>query len=184
MLLENENIRLRALEPEDLDRLYKWENNSDLWIVGNTRNPYSRFLLKQYIVDSEKDIYDAKQLRLMMVSVKTGETVGTVDLFDFEIHNSRIALGLYVDAAFQGKGYAKASLQLIEDYVFDYLKINQLYCHIAENNTASVKMFEQENFEKTGILKQWIKTIDGYENIILFQQFKADFIKQKTANQS
>lgn len=178
MLLENQNILLRAVEPEDLDRLYIWENNSQLWDVGNTRNPYSRFVLKQYIVDSDKDIYETKQLRLMMVSKKNGETVGTVDLFDFEIHNSRIALGLFVDAAFQGKGFAKTSLKLIEEYVFDYLKINQLYCHIAQNNTASIHMFEQENFEKTGILKQWVKTIEGYEDIILFQQFRTDYLSK------
>ena len=93
MLFEDENILLRAIEPEDLDRLYAWENNPQLWDVGNTRNPYSRFVLKQYIIDSDKDIYENKQLRLMMVNRQTGETVGTVDLFDFDIHNSRIALG-------------------------------------------------------------------------------------------
>ena len=183
MLLENENIILRAVEPEDLDRLYIWENNSQLWDVGNTRNPYSRYVLKQYILESAKNIYETKQLRLMMVSKETGETVGTVDLFDFEIHNSHIALGLFVDAAFQGKGFAKASLKLVEEYVFDYLKVNQLYCHISQNNTASIKMFEQENFEKTGILKQWVKTIEGFEDIILFQQFRTDYLKQKTVNQ-
>ena len=178
MLLENEKLRLRAVEPEDLDRLYAWENNSQLWDVGNTRNPFSRFVLRQYIVDSDKDIYENKQLRLMMVSKVTDETVGTVDLFDFDIHNSRIALGLFVDAAFQGKGYAKASLRLIEEYVFNYLKINQLYCHIAETNTASMRMFEQENFEKTGLLKDWIKTTDGFENIVLFQQFRKVYLSR------
>ena len=180
-MFENENIRLRAVEPEDLDRLYAWENNTQLWDVGNTRNPYSRYILKQYIVNSDKDIYESKQLRLMMVSVKTGDTVGTVDLFDFDIHNSRIALGLYVDAAFQGKGYARESLHLVEEYLFDYLKINQLYCHIAENNTASMRMFEQEKYEKTGLLRDWIKTANGFENIVVFQQFKeiyAERLKQ------
>jgi diamine N-acetyltransferase len=177
VLLENENIRLRAVEPEDLDRLYLWENNTQLWDAGNTRNPYSRFVLKQYIVNSDKDIYENKQLRLMMVSVKTGETVGTVDLFDFDIHNSRIALGLFVDKAFQGKGYAKESLHLIEEYVFVYLKINLLYCHIAENNTASRHLFEQEKYEKTGILKEWIKTANGFENVFLFQQFKINYLE-------
>ena len=177
-MLENENIRLRAVEPEDLDRLYAWENNPQLWDAGNTRNPYSRFILKQYILDSDKDIYETKQLRLMMVSVQTGETVGTVDLFDFDIHNSRIALGLFVDAAFQGKGYARQSLHLVEEYVFGYLKINQLYCHIAENNTPSIRLFEQEQYYKNGLLKDWIKTAKGFENIVLFQQFKEVYEKQ------
>ena len=179
MLLENEIIKLRALEPEDLDRLYEWENNPQLWSVGNTRNPYSKFMLKQYISQADKDIYESKQLRLMMVSQKTAETVGTVDLFDFDIHHSRIALGLFVDAKFQGKGFAKESLKLVEEYVFEYLKINQLYVHIAETNTASIRMFEKENFEKTGMLKNWIKTIEGFENIVLFQQFRTDYLLKK-----
>jgi len=170
-LLENEHILLRAIEPEDLDRLYVWENNALLWDVGNTRNPYSRFVLKQYIVDSAKDIYENKQLRLMIVSRTSGETVGTVDLFDFDIHNSRIALGLFVNSPFQGKGFAKACLHLIEEYVFNY--------HIAESNTASRRMFEQEEYETNGVLKNWIKTIDGYENIIVFQLFRDTFLNEK-----
>lgn len=177
-MFENEHIRLRAVEPEDLDRLYTWENNSQLWDAGNTRNPYSRFVLKQYIINSDKDIYENKQLRLMIFSLKSGETVGTVDLFDFDIHNSRMALGLFVDARFQGKGFAKESLRLVEEYVFGYLKINQLYCHIAEHNAASMQMFEQEHYKKTGLLKDWIKTANGFENIVLFQQFRDVYLNR------
>jgi diamine N-acetyltransferase len=172
LFLENEVLKLRAVEPEDLDRLYAWENNPQLWTVGNTRNPYSRFVLKQYILNSDKDIYENKELRLMMVNKATGETIGTVDLFDFDIHHSRVALGLYVDAAFQGNGFAKIALTLIEEYVFNFLKINQLYCHISESNSASRKLFENENYEVNGILKNWIKTPQGFENIIVFQRFK------------
>jgi diamine N-acetyltransferase len=172
VFLENENIRLRALEPEDLDLLYAWENNPELWTVGNTLHPYSRYVLKQYIANSDKDIYQNKQLRLMIVSLKTTQTVGTVDLFDFDIHHSRIALGLFVNPTFQGKGYAKSALRLVEEYVFKFLKINQLYCQISEKNTVSRQMFEKEGYEKNGVLKNWIKTPNGFENIIVFQRFR------------
>jgi Acetyltransferases, including N-acetylases of ribosomal proteins len=170
-MLENELLLLRAVEPEDLERLYAWENNPSLWAVGNTRQPYSRFILKQYILNSDKNIYETHHLRLMMVCKLTGETVGTVDLFDFDIHHSRVALGLFVDARYQGKGFAKSALKLIEGYVFDFLKINQLYCHISETNIASRKLFEKEGYEVNGILKNWIKTTNGFENIIVFQRF-------------
>ena len=182
MLLENETILLRAVEPEDLEKLYRWENNPELWDVGNTRNPYSKFALKQYILQCSVDIYESKQLRLMMVSKASGAVVGTVDLFDFELHHSRIALGLYVDPTFQGKGFAKSALRLIEEYVFSYLKINQLYMHISVNNIASMRMFEQEQYEKNGILKQWIKSRDGFEDIALFQRFSDSYLEQKTAS--
>lgn len=171
-MLQNETLSLRALEPEDLEKLYKWENNPLLWTVGNTRNPYSRYMLKQYILNSDKDIYENKQLRLMMVSTQNNETVGTVDLFDFDLHNSRIALGLYVDDVFRGKGYAKSALKLVEEYVFEFLQINQLYCDIAASNTASRTMFETEGYETNGVLKSWIKTPHGFDDIIVFQRFK------------
>ena len=172
MLFENDKIKLRQLEPEDLELLYRWENDPTLWAVGNTRQPYSRYTLKQYILQGDKDIYEMHQLRLMIENKETGETVGTVDLFDFDIFHSRIALGLFVDPVYQGCGYAKQALKITEEYVFDFLKINQLYCHISEQNIASKSMFEKEGYEVHGLLKNWIRVGEEYENIIVFQSFR------------
>ena len=174
VILENDKIKLRAVEPEDLELLYVWENNPMLWVVGNSRQPYSKYILKQYILKSGQDIYENKQLRLMIVDKSTDKTIGTVDLFDFDIHHSRIALGLFVDENYQGKGYATSALHLVEEYVFNFLKINQLYCYISESNNASRRMFEKEGYETKSILKDWIKTIDGYDNVIVFQRFKKE----------
>lgn len=166
------NIRLRAVEPQDLELLYLWENDPALWETGNTRQPYSRYALKEYINQQlVNDIYENLQLRLMITESKDEVTVGTVDLFDFDIHNSRIALGLYIDTNYRGKGYAREALHLIEEYVFGFLKINQLYCHIASGNTASRTMFEKEQYQSGGILRNWIKTQGGFEDVIVFQRF-------------
>lgn len=175
MLLENQTIKLRAPEPEDLDLLYKWENNPDLWVVSNTPQPYSRYALKQYIEQCGQSIYESLQLRLMIVEKQSNTTIGTVDLFDFDIHNSRIALGLYIEASYQGKGFATEALHLTEQYIFEHLKLHQLYCHIAVNNTASCKMFEKEGYLKNGVLKNWIKSPNGFEDIIVFQKFSSGY---------
>lgn len=169
--LENDILKLRAVEPEDLELLYRWENNAALWSAGNTRVPYSKFQLKQYIAKVSYDIFENGQLRLMMQEKAEGKTVGTVDLFDLDIHHSRVALGLFVAEEFQGKGFAKASLALTEDYVFNFLKINQLYAQIAEGNTDSRKLFEG-NYLLYGKLKSWIKTTEGFEDILTYQKFR------------
>lgn len=175
MLLQNENIHLRPVEPEDLELLYRWENNPEIWSISDTRQPYSRFVLRQYIADSDKSIYEIRQLRLMIVDNISNETVGTVDLYDYDIHNSRVALGLFVDNTQQRKGYAKSALKLTEEYVFKFLKLNQLYCYISEKNLASRSLFEKEGYNSETVLKNWIKTLDGYDNIILFQRFKSEY---------
>ncbi len=173
MALANDNIILRAVEPEDLDNLYEWENIPELWSTGNTRQPYSKFTLKNYISQLGSTIYDTGQLRLMMVSKSTGETIGTVDLFDFDMHHSRVAVGLFVAPPFQGKGYAQSTLELVEDYVFDFLKIKQLYCFVAISNKASVQVFSNRNFIRTK-LKAWINTNAGYEDVYVFQKFSGN----------
>jgi diamine N-acetyltransferase len=171
MILEDERIRLRAVEPDDLELLYAWENDVTLWDVGNTRQPYSRFALKEYIAQCDRNIYEACQLRLMITDKHSSQTIGTVDLFDFDVHHSRIAFGLYVHASFQGCGFATAALRLIESYVFEFLTINQLYCHIAASNTASINMFTKENYTQNAILKKWIKVQGGFEDVVVFQLF-------------
>jgi len=40
-LYEYKNIKLRALEPEDLELLYQWENNDSYWLISNTVSPFS-----------------------------------------------------------------------------------------------------------------------------------------------
>ena len=172
MLLENEKIKLRAVEPEDLDVLYRWENNPNYWHAGELRVPYSKFALKQYILSSGENIYESKQLRFMIDSKMLNETVGTIDLFDFDVFNSRVALGLLIDEPYRGKGFAEESVMLIEKFVFDYLKINQLYAKIPEINQASGTLFVKLGYEKNCILKDWTSTETGFANVILFQKFR------------
>ena len=42
----SERVRLRAMEPEDLEVMYAMENDSRTWDVTNFTVPYSRFVLK------------------------------------------------------------------------------------------------------------------------------------------
>ncbi len=60
------DIRLRALEPEDLELLYEWENNRSYWAVSNTITPYSKYTLKRFLENSHKTIYETGQIRLMI----------------------------------------------------------------------------------------------------------------------
>jgi diamine N-acetyltransferase len=180
MFLENNILKLRAPEPEDLENLYRWENMSEHWVSCNTRQPYSRYALKKYISNVPTEVYSSGQLRLMIVDKNSGNTVGTVDLFDFEPHHSRMALGLFVAPEFQGRGIAGSTLSIIEKYVFEFLKINQLYCEIAIDNPASLHIFRKAGYHEN-ILKSWIMTPGGFQDIVVFQMLRDDYL---TADQA
>ena len=156
MLLKNDEIRLRAPEISDLDIIFNIENDVDLWHLSNTTSPFSRFDLEQYIMSIDKDIFKTGQLRLM-IEDNNDSVVGIVDLFDFDPVNQRAGVGIIILREMQRKGYAKMTLDLLVEYCKGILHLHQLYCNIEMDNFASIQLFVQMGFEKSGIKKDWNK---------------------------
>lgn len=167
--LENESIRLRALEPEDLDVLYRWENDSRLWKFGSTIAPYSKFALREYISESRHDIFQSRQLRLMVVLKENNTAIGTIDLYDFDPMNSRAGVGILIDVGHRRKGIGKQVLDLIKNYAFDFLMVKQLYAYVPKKNKPSISLFTNCDYVDVGCLQKWVKTSDGFEDVFMMQ---------------
>lgn len=167
--LSGKKVNLLPLEMEDLDLIYQWENNSEVWEVSHTLVPYSRHTLKQYLANAHEDIYIVKQLRLVIQTVE-GKPVGLIDLFDFDAFHSRVGVGILIASDVdRKKGYAKESLELIIDYVKSHLGLKQLYCNITVDNEASIQLFTSVGFISCGVKKDWIKVKNQWKDEIMFQ---------------
>ena len=167
------NVSLRPLEPEDIELLYEWENNMEIWQVSNTKTPYSKHILAQYIQESAKDIYELKQLRLIIQNEQK-KPVGAVDLFDFEPYHLRAGVGILIHNPEDRKqGYAANALKALSNYALHILGLKQLYANIAFDNTESIHLFEKLEFKQAGIKKDWLKISGGWKDEVLFQKILA-----------
>lgn len=163
------NLSFRALEPGDIEKLYKWENDTSIWHISNTVTPYSKHVLEEYILSSHQDIYTVKQLRFMIVISKTGEAVGCIDLFDFDPANLRAGVGILISDEYRNKGFASEALEMLIDYSFNTLHLHQLYASITYDNKASLKLFEKYNFALIGRKKEWVRHKDKWIDEYLLQ---------------
>ncbi|CAZ94079.1 GNAT family N-acetyltransferase [Zobellia galactanivorans] len=171
--LVGEHVSLRALEPEDLDFLYELENNPEIWEISGTVTPYSKHVLKLYLDNAYRDIYDVKQLRLCICN-QDDLAIGFIDLFDFDPKNGRAGVGIVVlDKGDRNKGIGSEALQLLCDYAFGTLALHQLYANVMEGNDASIHLFKKMGFKEVGLKKDWIFSEGGYKNEILFQKINA-----------
>jgi diamine N-acetyltransferase len=142
----------------------------EIWNVSNTRTPFSRFILAEYLKESAKDIYETKQLRLMIETLE-GEPVGAVDLFDFDPYHMRAGIGILIhNPDNRNHGYASDALQAMFDYARDFLGLKQLYANIAKSNGVSIHLFEKTGFVRTGTKLNWLKTTKGWEDEFLLQK--------------
>ncbi|MFP9113430.1 GNAT family N-acetyltransferase [Flavobacterium sp. RHBU_3] len=168
--LTGNTIYLRALEPEDLEFIYRIENNENLWEVSYTQTPYSRFLIRQYLENAHQDIYEAKQLRLAICLKDSFEAVGLIDLFDYDPANARAGVGLIVaDETQRGKGLGTEALGLVIQYVFSTLRLHQLYANIDTENIASKTLFTNFDFNLIGVKQQWNRRGKAWADEALYQ---------------
>ena len=161
-----DNIQLRAIEPTDLELLYLWENDPDVWRVSETIAPMSRERLARFISDQVYDLYATRQMRLM-IDVE-GVAVGCVDLFDFEPLHRRFGIGILIYAdEHRRRGYARRVVEMVKGYARNTLDLKQIWVTIDEDNPASIALFEGCGFRLSARRKEWInragKFIDELE---------------------
>ena len=68
------------------------------------------------------------------------------------------------------KGYGKEALELLTIYCFETLHLHQVYANIAEDNLASLNLFEGNGFKKIGLKKDWSFDGNQYSNEYVLQR--------------
>jgi len=165
-----DKILLRALEPEDLDFLYQIENDVENWEISETKIPFSKYLLHEYLKTVGEDISKTGQLRLVVEDKSTHKPLGLIDLFEYDAINSRCGIGLIINAENRNSGIGTESLILLSEYCKNTLNLHQLYCDIQSNNKESILFFEKNNFKKTGIKKDWNLKADNFLDVLFYQK--------------
>lgn len=172
-------IRLRAPEPADLDMLYLWENDPEIWCHGITGAPYSRHQLWEYLQNYDADPFRSGQLRLIMETVATdigniaesgSIAVGCVDLYDIDPRNRHAWVGILTSPTHRRYGFATKGLCQLKAYCRNSLGLNSLAAVAATTNIPSLKLFEKCGFELRGTLDRWLLTgKDTYTDAAIFQ---------------
>lgn len=169
--MERGEVRLRALEPEDVDRLYIWENDRDMWPFGGTRAPLSRHQLWEYATNYDANPFAAGQLRLIIEHATAPDNAlpqnsqssqssqsshnsqnsqnsqsslipcGIIDLYDIDPVNSRAMVGIMVAPQWRSRGIATRALELVGEYCRDTLGIATIASEVASDNLPSIRLF-------------------------------------------
>ncbi len=138
--------------------------------MSNTLTPFSKFTLKKYLEQAHQDIFEAKQLRLIIQKKSDKSVIGATDLFDYDPVHQRAGVGILIgDPEDRNHGYATEALQSIREYAFGTLALKQLYCNICEDNKESLNLFIKQGYVITGQKKDWIKKGDQWLSEYLLQ---------------
>lgn len=168
-LLAAEHVRLRSLEPEDLELLYTIENDPQLWDIGMSRRPYSRYALRLYIAQQPHDIYQGNELRLVIEERATAKGIGLIDLTNFSPTDQLAEIGIAILAEKRGYGYGQQAIGALERYSCQVLHIRQLYAHVLSRyNPAAHRLFQEAGFQPVAELPAWHLYRGKYEAVTVY----------------
>ena len=170
-MLSDGLLRLRAPELKDLDFLYCLENNQEMWLASANIQPYSRYQLEQYIRESVHDMFTDRQIRFVIERESDATAVGCIDLTDIDPYNARAEVGVGVLPNFREFGYAGRALEILKCYCENVLHLNQLFCFVNTENLASVNLFINSGFAKSGVLREWVRGPESWCDVALMQFF-------------
>ncbi len=165
-------IRLRALEPDDVGLLYSWENDTAVWAVSGTTEPFSRFQMERFIETQRSggDLLRSGQLRLIVETLDR-RAVGVVDLFEYDPLNRRAGIGILIAAKEdRGRGYGADALEVLCRHCRERLDMHQLWCNVGADNEASLALFRSAGFAECGTKRDWLWSAEGFRDEVMMQK--------------
>lgn len=161
----NHELKLRAVEPEDANMMYRVEDDPSAWRYSDYLAPLSLEQLRHYALTYDADPLRSGQLRLIIEA--DGHDAGILDLFDISARHLRADTGIYLLPEFRGKGLGVRTLEAAKAYCRDRLGLHQLTASVALRNTDALLCFGKAGFKSTGKRTDWLRTPYGFEDVEL-----------------
>ena len=169
-LLQDDTIRLRALELSDIDEYYNWCNDSTEWHSSDMTVPVSRQSIIDYIMNNNGDFYSDGEVKLAIENLQTKKIVGMCSLTSYDRYSNKAEAGIFISPDSRAQNFGYKAIMLLAEYAAIRLNIHQLYAYCLESNDASKRLFGRCGFEQSGLLKDWFRVGKNYENVIMMQK--------------
>ena len=143
--LVGERIYLSPRNVEDVEIFTEWMN--DFYITDYTGRSYSTITLQEEKAYLEKNQDDKNTF--VIVDSTTDQMIGTIGLHCIDNINRTATLGIFIgDKNYWSKGYGTEAIQLILDFGFNYLNLNNIDLALMEFNQRALKCYEKVRIQR------------------------------------
>jgi diamine N-acetyltransferase len=161
-------IELVIPKKSDLSKLLEWENdlsNSEFtdFPIFYSEDQWIEFL------SSSHDLFLNNQIRYMIKF--EGTCIGCIDLYDYDLVNSRAGVGVFIEEKWRKMGFAFKSLKQLKSIASSEFLLNQIYATIYSSNTISLNLFRSSGFVINGTKQKWVRRQEQFEDVHFLQCF-------------
>lgn len=179
----SERLELHHISAEGIIELF--EEKSDIKAIAGRdfTNPHKNLIensgpLAWRVPQVKVDPSLNKWFVRFIVLQESREVIGSTSFHGAPDGGGMIEIGLGIEPAFQGKGYAKESLQAMWRWAVSFPEVKSLRYTVSPDNLPSIAVIKYFGFDHKG---QQMDEIDGPEDI--YEMSAEDFSKRWGSNE-
>ncbi|MBE5821462.1 MAG: GNAT family N-acetyltransferase [Clostridiales bacterium] len=178
--LIGERIYLSPRNVEDAEIFTEWFNDFETTdYVGMSNRVISLENEKEYLEKSLKE-----KACFFIVTLDEDKVIGSISIENISNMNRTGTIGILIgEKDYRSKGYGTEAIQLLLDYGFNYLNLNNINLDVLEVNERAINCYIKCGFKEYGRRRKcrYIngKYLDVISMDILAEEFTNSFIKNK-----
>ncbi len=180
-MLEGTLVRLRAMEPEDLEATYKWVNDGEvtLWLTS-LRYPVSRKAEQQWIDDGPANSFGGVRLA---IETNDGKHIGGINLHRVNPEDRMAGLGIMIgEKDHWSNGYGTDAIKTLLSFAFDEMNLHRVWLHVFADNERAIGCYQKCGFREEGRLRQEVYQDGRYYDVVVMGVLGTEFAEVRNGD--
>jgi len=173
--LTGEQIYLRPLDEDDVDRCLRWINDAEVARGVGRKGPISRTQEREWIVGQ----YKSRSTFSLAIVLKAGDRhIGNCGLHEIEPENGRAEFGILIGEKGEwGKGYGPEAAGMLLRYGFEELRLHRIDLEVYAQNERAQRAYEKAGFVLEGRRRESYFSQGAFDDTLIMGILKPEWEK-------
>lgn len=165
-MLHGEKVILRAIERDDLETLWRYNNDLEVEVAGGGDPPMPQSLARLQAEFDGKAGSGGRDDATFAIETE-GRCIGMCALFNFSVTDHHCELGIAIgDKAYWGRGYGREVVRMLLNYAFRYRNMQRVYLRVIANNERGIRAYTAAGFIEEGRLRRHVWSDGTYHDLV------------------
>lgn len=175
-MLQEADLRLRAIERDDLPRFVTWLNDPDVYQHLEISVPLSNPHEENWFEDLLRKPMEEHPLVLEIDTPEGWIPIGNTSFLNIDWKNRSTEIGIFIgEKRFWNQGYGKKALRIMLRHGFLNLNLNRIFLRVYETNPRAIHAYEHAGFIPEGRLREAKFQNGRYIDVLLMSVLKSEW---------
>lgn len=173
-MLEGKLVRLRAREPDDVERAYTWINDREVTQFLTARYPLSRADEQCWLEGTATNGFAAGVH--LAIETMGGVHIGNIDLTETRAEDRKAGLGVMIgEKEYWSNGYGTDAIVTLLRLAFAEMNMHRVWLLALDFNDRAIACYKKCGFQEEGRLREELFSGGRYHDLVAMGVLRDEF---------